>query len=306
LTVRVLITGVTGFVGSRLADRLAAEGHEVVGLSRDAASARRKVPLLAEAHAWSPTQEEPPAAALDGVHAVIHLLGESVVGRWTAAKRRAIRESRTVSTRNLVAAMARRSEPPKVLVSASAIGYYGDRGDEVLDETSGPGSDFLAEVCREWEAAAREAEAFTRVVRLRIGLVMDPAGGPLEAMLRPFRLGLGGPLGSGRQWWSWITRDDLVALMLWALEREEVSGALNATSPDPLRQAEFARVLASAVGRWSLLPAPRAMLKVALGGFSAELLASRRVVPKAASEGGFTFGQPDLGQALTLLLGATP
>lgn len=215
----------------------------------------------------------------------------------------AIHDSRVLGTRNLIEALRRLPARPATLVSASAIGFYGDRGDEVLCETSPAGDDFLADVCRGWEDAAAAAEDLgLRVVRLRIGLVLDPAGGALGAMVTPFRLGFGGPLGSGRQWWSWIHREDLVGLIEHALSEPALRGAVNATAPDPVPQREFARVLGAAVGRWSLLPGPRAALELALGGFATELLASRRVAPRAAQAAGFEFRYPHLGVALRDLL----
>ncbi len=298
----VLISGATGLVGGRLTARLAAAGHRCRALSRDPAHARARVPALAEAYPWSPTEEPPPPEALRGVDAVVHLAGESVVGRWTEAKRRAIHDSRVIGTRNLVTAL-RALEAPPTLVSASAIGFYGDRGDLPLTESAPAGEGFLADVCRGWEAAAAEAEALgARVVRLRIGLVLGARGGALDAMLRPFRLGLGGPLGGGLQWWSWIHLEDVVGLIEQALVDDRLRGAVNATAPQPLRQREFARVLGRSLGRWAVLPVPRRALELALGDFASELLASRRVLPRAAEEARFAFAYPALEDALADLL----
>ena len=237
---KIVVSGATGFVGSRLSERLRQANHQVVALTRNADTAKSKVPSLEAAHAWSPLSESAPAAAFDGAEAVVHLAGESVVGRWTQAKRDAIRETRVIGTRNLVNGLRDLPNKPKVLVAASAVGFYGDRADEELTETSGSGDDFLSEVCREWEAEASKAEELgIKVAHVRIGVVLAEGGGALDAMLTPFKLGAGGPLGSGRQWWSWIHRDDLCGLILHLIERGE-SGIYNGTGPQPIRQKEFA------------------------------------------------------------------
>jgi uncharacterized protein (TIGR01777 family) len=193
---------------------------------------------------------------------------------------------------------------PQVMVSASAIGYYGDRGDEELVEDSAPGNDFLAGVCQEWEKEAGKVEwGGVRSARVRIGIVLGPGGGALGAMLLPFKLGAGGPLGSGKQWWSWIHRDDLVALILYLIEHPEFSGSVNGTAPEPARQKDFARVLGRVLGRPALLPAPAFALKAVLGGFSTELLSSKRVLPKTTQDLGFRFQHPQLEAALRQALG---
>jgi uncharacterized protein (TIGR01777 family) len=228
-----------------------------------------------------------------------------VDGRWTTAKKRRIRQSRVQGTANLVSGIARlpEGERPKVLVSASAIGYYGETGDEEKTEDSPSADEFLAEVCAAWETTAQGAEALgVRVVRLRIGLVLDPDGGALGKMLSLWRLALGGPMGGGRQWAAWIHRDDLTRLVCFALSRS-VSGALNATAPQAVRQADFAKALGVAVGRPAFVPAPAFALKLALGEFAVEVLGSRRVVPKRTLEVGFEFRFPELAGALEDLLG---
>jgi len=300
---RVLITGGTGLVGRRLAASLLASGTEVVLLSRDADAARAKVPG-ADAHAWAPEEGPPPAEAFAGVDGVVNLAGEPVDGRWTAVKKGRIRESRVAGTANLVTAIQRLPEEarPRVLVTASAIGYYGDTGDDAKGEDASPADEFLSEVCAAWEAAAKGAEALgVRVVALRIGLVLDPHGGALGKMLPLWKAGLGGPMGGGRQWVAWIHRDDLTDLIRFALE-SDVAGTLNATSPNPVRQAEFAKTLGAAVNRPAFLPAPGFALKVALGEFSVEVLGSRRVVPNRTLSAGFTFAFPTLEGALADLL----
>jgi hypothetical protein len=299
---RVVVTGATGFIGRALCAALAGAGHRPVVVSRDVARAARSVPGAADHHAWPGGGEPFPVAALEGADAVVHLAGETVAGRWTAAKKRAIRASRVDGTRALVAALGACAVRPRVLVSASAIGVYGDRGEEALTEGAAPGGDFLAEVCVAWEQAARAAEALgVRVVNPRIGLVMGGGGGALEAMLTPFKLGVGGRLGSGRQWWSWIHRDDVVGLLMHALT-VEISGPMNATAPAPERQRAFATALGRALRRPSFVPAPAFALRALLGEFSTELLSSSRVLPALAERTGYEFQYPGLTAALAAAL----
>ncbi len=300
-----LVTGGTGFIGRALVARL--EAPRV--LSRDAARARASLGAGVEAFAWDPEAGPPPAAALDGVEAVFHLAGDSVgEGRWTAAKKARIRDSREKGTRNLVAALAALPKRPRVLVSASAVGWYGDRGEEVLDEAAPAATDFLGEVCAAWEAEARKAEALgVRVVRLRLGVVLGEGGGALGRMLLPFRLGVGGRLGSGRQWMPWVHRDDVVGLALHAAATASLSGAVNAVSPNPVTNAEFTRTLGRVLRRPAFLPAPAFALRLALGEFAEVLLASTRAVPRTAEQSGYRFRHPDLEQALrSILLPAPP
>ena len=292
---RVLVTGATGFIGRELARALAARGDEVVALTRNQQAARAMLPELAAAWAWRPVDEPAPADAFEGVGAVVNLVGEPTRGRWTAAKRRAILETRETATRNLVAGMKNADVP--VLVSGSALGYYGDRGDEELTEDSAPGGGFLAGVCAKWEAAAAEA-APARVVTLRTGLVLDGDGGMLASLLPMAKLGLSGPLGSGRQWWAWIHRDDVVGLALHALDNADLTGPLNVSAPAPVRQRDFARDLGRALRRPAFLPAPRAALRLALGGFAEEVLSSRRMLPARALASGYKYRFPELGDAL--------
>lgn len=293
--VKFLITGATGFVGSRLCDVLVASGHQVVALSRHPERAGH-IPAV-DVFGWNPA-EPPPADAFRGVDAVVHLAGESVSGRWTAAKKAEIERSRVLGTKSLVEAIGRLYRRPKVLISASAIGYYGDRADEVLHEASTPGDDFLAGVCRAWEEAAVAVESHgVRCVRLRIGLVLGRHGGALGTLVPLFRSGLGGRLGRGGQWWSWIHIDDVAGMVEFFANRD-VAGPINATAPEPVRQREFASALGRAVGRLAIFPAPALALRLVLGEFATELLASRRVVPQAALDAGYTFRYSNLGAAL--------
>lgn len=272
-------------------------------LSRDSVAAKQRVPHLKEVFPWNPLQELPPLQAFEGCDAVINLAGESIAGRWTAPKKQLIRDSRVLGTKNLVNALAQLSSRPKVLISASAIGYYGDRGEETLTEDAAPGSDFLAQVCRDWENEALKAESLgMRVVRLRIGLVLGRGGGTLQALLPLFRVGLGGPLGSGRQWWSWIHRDDLCRLIVQILANENVSGPINATAPQPVRQKEFAQVLGRVLRRPAFLPTPAFALKIALGEFADGILASQRALPRRAQEMGYRFQFEELEGALREIL----
>lgn len=297
---KILITGATGFLGRRVCEVLSQAGHTLIALSRDPTKAKQRVPALTEAFRWDALGE-----ALKGCDAIVHLAGETVAGRWTNAKKKAIRDSRVVSTRNLVNALAPLSARPRVLISASAIGYYGDRGEEALTEDSSPGSDFLAQVCRDWESEAARAESFgIRVVRLRIGLVLGPGGGALQAMLPLFKLGLGGPMGSGNQFWSWVHRDDVAGAIAFALEREDLRGPINMTAPQPVRQREFARALGRVLRRPAILPAPAFALKIALGEFASELLSSKKVLPQRLQQVGYRFRFAELESALQEILAA--
>lgn len=289
----VVMTGGTGFIGRALCEQLLSHGHAVCVLSRAPARAR-----LPGARCVGTLDEVGP------VDAVVNLAGASLSQRrWTAARKRLLRDSRLSSTRRLVAWMAQQSRPPAVLVSASAIGYYGPRGDELLDERAAPGSDFGAELCRDWEHEAQQASALgVRVCRLRIGVVLGQGGGALAQMLPAYRLGLGGAMGDGRQWMSWIQREDLLRLMLWALDNPAVHGAFNATAPQPVRNREFATALAAALRRPALLPLPAWALRLGFGEMSGLLLQGQRVLPAAAQTAGFEFHYPSLAGALATSL----
>lgn len=254
---------------------------------------------------WDPLAPLSPAK-VSGFHAVIHLAGESVVGRWTEEKKKAIRDSRVQGTRNLVAALAQSEARPAVLVCASAVGFYGNRGDELLSEQSVVGQGFLSEVCREWEEASRiAAEAGIRTVNIRIGLVLSAKGGALGNMLTPFKLGLGGRVGSGQQWWSWIHVDDIVRGIHHAIRTESLSGPVNLVAPNPVRNLEFTKVLASVLERPAIFPVPEFALRLAFGKMAAEelLLASQRVEPGKLKASGYTFRFRELRAALENLVG---
>ena len=296
----VAITGSTGLIGSALVPRLTSRGHGVVRLVR-------RTPAIASAERlarWNPDTGavEP---GLDGVDAVVHLAGESVAGgRWTEARKRRIRESRVPPTRKLCETLARQPTPPRVLLCASAIGYYGNRGDQVLREESAPGAGFLPDVCREWEAAAEPAvRRGIRVVHLRIGLVLSPKGGALAAMLPVFRLGLGGPVGSGAQWMSWIGMDDTLGAILHALMNEALAGPVNLVAPAPVTNREFARTLARVLRRPAIFPFPAFAARLVFGQMADELLlASARVEPARLQATGYAFRDATLEGALRRLL----
>ncbi|WP_394825480.1 TIGR01777 family oxidoreductase [Pendulispora albinea] len=296
---RALITGATGLLGRKLLPKV----DSAVVLTRDTGRMHRDLGSV-EAYAWDPETGPAPREALRGVDVVFNLLGEPVAGRWTKEKKRRIADSRAIGTRNLVAALETAPVRPRVLVSASAVGYYGDAGDTVLDEEALPGRDFMAEVAVQWEREALRARTFgVRVVCLRIGIVLAQGGGALGAMLLPFRMGVGGPLAGGKQWMPWIHIDDVIGLMLHAKGNDAVVGAVNAVAPNPVTNAEFARALGHAVHRPAILPVPKLALQVAFGEMSQVLFASIRAVPRAALRSGYTFRYTDLGEALAATVG---
>lgn len=298
---KTLVTGATGFVGGRLLDRL---GPGTVVLSRRADAARRALPD-STVFEWDPRGEPAPAAAFDGVDAVFHLAGEPVAGgRWTTDRKRRIRESRVTGTRHLVEGMRALERKPAVLVSASAVGYYGSRGDDRLEEDASRADGFLAEVCQDWEREAAAAETLgVRTVSARIGLVLGQGGGALAPMSRAFRFGLGGRLGDGQQWMPWIHVDDLVGLLLHAATHDDIRGPMNAVGPNPVRNADFTRSLARALHRPAIAHAPAFALRLLLGEMSEILLSSQRAVPAVAERSGYTFEHADLGGALTRIMG---
>lgn len=300
---KVLVTGATGLIGSALCDALRDRGDDVVGLSRNPSKARLTNPG-AEWHTWEPALERPPAEAFDGVDGVVNLVGETIAQRWTDEAKRKIIESRRTATHNLVGTIAGLEQRPRVLVSQSAVGYYGDRGDAVVDESAGPGSSFDSEVVQEWERAAREIEgAGVRTAILRSGQILDPGGGMLGELLTPFKLGVGGPLAGGDQYVSWIHAEDEIGLILWALDEESVSGVLNATAPNPATNRDFSKALGRALGRPAVMPVPGLVLDLKFGReLGAVLRGGQRVVPKRALELGYEFRHPELDEALQDLL----
>lgn len=289
-----LLTGATGFIGSKVVETLLAQGHSVNYLGRKRG---KHLDSRAAFHYWN-VNEAPPLDSVPRLDAVIHLAGEPVAQHWTAEVKRRIRESRVTGTRKLVAAIGALEFKPSVLVSSSAIGYYGDRGDELLTEESSPGSDFLAQVCRDWEQEAIQARDFgLRVVPIRTGIVLGRDGGALKQMLPPFRMGFGGKLGDGKQWMSWIHVDDLVRLYAFAAENPEVNAPLNGVRA-AITNAAFTRELGRALHRPTLLPIPKFGLKAAFGEMSEVLLSSARVVPQRTEEAGFRYKYNDLSAAL--------
>jgi uncharacterized protein (TIGR01777 family) len=298
---KVVVTGATGFVGTALVRKLLAAGHSVTALTRDVERAARRLPARCRTLAWNPERVLEPST-LSGADAVVHLAGEGVAdARWTASRKRAIRDSRVTTSAALVHALAQLDARarPRVLVSASAIGWYGDRADTLLDERSAAGSGFLADVCRDWEHAVFEAQALgVRTVAVRIGVVLGRDGGALQTLLPLFRLGLGGRIGSGRQWFSWIHLDDLVELLRYALENQDAVGPINGVAPHPVTNAAFTDELGRVLHRPVLLPVPAALLRAALGEMSAVFLASQRVAPGTAQQLGFVFHYPSLRAAL--------
>jgi uncharacterized protein len=290
----VLISGASGLIGSGLVAALESGGGKVVRLVR-------RLPERENEVRWDPMREIP-SEIVSGFDVVVHLSGENVAGVWTAEKKRRIRESRVVSTRNLARAIARVGKPPGTFICASAIGYYGDRGEEILSEESSSGKGFLAEVCREWEAATEPAAtAGIRVATLRFGIVLSRNGGALKQMLTPFRVGLGGRIGNGKQWWSWIHMDDAVGSILHVLGRD-IRGPVNVVSPNPVRNVDFTKTLARALKRPALFPVPAFLVRTIFREFADEgVLASARVIPKKLVEGEFKFRYPELGEALKVL-----
>lgn len=296
MSAKVLVSGSSGLVGSALLPALHANGYEVTRLVHASSSSQNQV-------SWNPSEPLRPET-VSGFEAVIHLAGESIASRWTDAKKRSIRESRVVGTRHLAEALATAAAKPRVLVSASAIGYYGDRGDEILREENQPGTGFLADVCQEWESAnAPAAQAGIRTVQIRFGVVLSTDGGALAKMLTPFRLGVGGKIGSGRQWWSWIALQDVVGIMLHALKTRSLQGPVNAVAPNPVRNAEFTKVLGKVLSRPTIFPMPAFAARLALGEMADELLlASQCVEPAKLQASGYVFQQPELEPALQVML----
>jgi len=295
---RVIVSGSSGLIGSALVPALTSGGHRVTRLVRSAPEPG------ADAVRWDPSAGELDRGALERMDATVHLSGETVAGRWNEQRKAKILDSRVRSTRLLAESLAALHPRPSVLVCASAIGYYGDRGDAPLSEASPPGAGFLAAVTKQWEAAAEPARAAgIRVVNLRFGIVLSPAGGALASMLTPFKLGLGGPFGGGRQWMSWIAIDDVVGAIDHALLTRELEGPANATAPNPVTNREFVKTLGRVLGRPAVARVPAPVLRLALGEFAQELVGGQRVLPARLTDTGYSFRHPELEGALRHVLG---
>jgi uncharacterized protein len=295
---KIVVAGGTGFIGEPLVQRLLARGDDVAVLSRNPAKVRYGRGL-----AWDGKTQGAWSGEVAAADAVINLAGEGIAdGRWTEERKRKLIASRLDSTAAIVEAFRREPSRKRTLINASAIGYYGDRGEEVLVETSAKGKGFLAELSEHWEASARKGEPFARVVLLRFGIVLAPEGGALKKMMLPFRFGAGGPVGSGRQWMSWIDRSDLIRMIEWAIDNPSPRGVYNATAPEPVRNRDFASALGRTLRRPSLMPAPAFALKLAFGQMAEEaLLAGQRVLPGRAGVEGFRFEHPALESSLSAL-----
>ncbi len=297
---KTIVSGSSGLVGSALVLALTKAGHDVIRL------VRRHEHENSSTIFWSPDEGEIDADSCDNVETVVHLAGENIAaGRWSPARKQLIRDSRVDSTRLLAETMAACENPPKTMVVASAVGYYGNRGDDLLHEDTSPGEGFLADVCREWEDAAQPAiDRGIRVVKLRIGVVLSPKGGALAKILPAYKMSLGGTIGTGREFMSWLTLKDLVDITLFAIDNEAISGPVNAVSPHPVTSAEFAKTMGRVLGKPTFLPVPAFALKVVFGEMAKEtLLSSTRVAPSKLEKHGFQFTHPDLETALRGLLG---
>jgi uncharacterized protein len=296
----VTVTGATGTIGSALVAALGARGEEVTALSRDAARAREKLGEGVRALAWpDPKAAPPPSEAIDGCDGVVHLLGEPVAQRWSERAKREIRDSRVLSTRNLVEGLRDASGRPGVLVSQSASGWYGPRGEERVRESEPPADDFLAEVTVAWEAEARGAEELgMRVALTRTGVVLSESGGALEKMLPPFKMGVGGPVAGGRQYVPWVHTEDMVGALLFCLDTPAASGPINLSAPEPVTNAELSKALGRVLGRPAVAPVPALALKLLYGEMSSIVTTGVRMVPARLQELGYEFRQPDLEQAL--------
>ena len=293
---KILVSGMSGPIGGELLPALVVSGNKVTRLVR-------RAPQSSDEIRWDPMRSIVPET-VSGFDAVIHLAGESIVGRWTSEKKARMVDSRVQGTSHLAEALARASRKPQVLITASAIGYYGDRGEETLTEESGPGTNFLAGLCRQWEAATgAAAQAGIRTVQVRIGVMLSTKGGALPKMLTPFKLGLGGRIGSGRQYLSWISIDDVVGAILYALNAGQVRGPVNATAPNPATNSEFTRSLAEVLHRPAIFPMPTFAVRALFGQMGDELLlASARVLPSKLQVSGYQFRRPELKTALMSLL----
>ncbi len=307
---KIVVTGATGFVGRPLCQQLLNEGHSITVLSRDAAKVKGAFGDKVTAAIWGKSGASEGLAALENADAVIHLAGESVAGgRWTPEFKRKIRDSRVDTSRQLVDAIAKLSRRPSVLISASAVGFYGNRSDESITEESAAGTGFLPDVCKEWETEVNRAcDLGVRVATMRIGVVLGKGGAldkilyPLPVRISPYKLGLGGQLGSGKQWLPWIHLDDVIGLFTWAMQNAQVAGAVNTTAPEPVRNAEFARALGRLFHRPAVIPVPAFALRLILGEFAETVLNGQKVLPQVAEKQGYLFRFRTLDAALQSLL----
>jgi len=298
---KIAITGATGLIGTRLVAALKARGDEVIVLSRN--PQRAATALGTEAVGWDALNEPAPSKALERCSAVVHLAGEPVAQRWSADAKKAILDSREIGTRNLIAGIAASDPRPSVLVSSSAVGYYGKHGDEVIDEQSAPGNDFLAKVCIAWEREALAAEQLgLRVVLIRTGIVLDAGGGALKTMMPPFKAGVGGPVAGGKQYMPWIHADDIVGLYLAALDDATWTGPINGTAPNPVTNTEFSKALGKALNRPSLFPVPGVVIRARFGEMAEIVTEGQRAIPAAANSKGYQFLHPQLPEALSAVL----
>jgi len=298
---RILVSGSTGFLGTSLIEALEREGHTIARLVRPETLRRNSAGGSRQSVAWDPVAGAFDAASAEGADALVHLAGASIAGgRWNASRKKLLRTSRVAATRHLIGALAQLQRPPRVIVAASAIGYYGSCGDETLTETSAPGNDFLAGLCREWEAeTARGAEFGARVASLRFGIILAAHGGALPRMLTPFKLGVGGRLGTGRQWMSWVTLEETIRVIQFALASAGLAGPVNVVAPNPVRNSEFTKILAKTLHRPALFPAPAFALRLGLGEMAdALLLVSQKVKPSKLVNAGYQFLRPELADAL--------
>lgn len=303
---RIVITGGTGLIGSRLVPALIDQGYQVLVLARNTGKAKARLGTNVEIVKWDPSETDLDSNVLKDCHGVINLAGETINSRWTAARKERILDSRIKTTAGLVKAMEKMKQRPEVFINASAVGYYGPRNDERLSENASAGTDFLAAVCRKWEEEALKAKTMeVRVTILRLGVVLAPGDGALMQMLLPYRYFAGGPVGSGRQWFSWIHIEDLMKVIQYSLNNNTLEGPVNATAPQPVTNREFSRILGEVLHRPSWLPVPAFMMRLVFGEMADMLLNGQRVIPEKLLRSGFEFKYPDLRQALENLLGGT-